>query len=109
MWFAALRPNDVPAWFVQFAAKLLEGDPQTIKLLKNNPFPEQPPRQVRAFLYEYRFTTGAERRQTGRWWNRRLVGVYLPPMALAGTEDPCWSSQSPNDLKQITVPSPNRK
>jgi hypothetical protein len=108
MWFAALRPDQVPTWFIQFAAKLLEGDPQTMKLLKNNPFPEQPPRQVRALLYEYRFTTSAERRATGRWWNRSLVGVYLPPMALAGAQDPCWSSQSPNDLKQITIPSGNR-
>ena len=37
---------------------------------------------VRARLYRYRFTTPAERRQTGAWWSRDLVGDYLPPLRL---------------------------
>jgi hypothetical protein len=33
-------------------------------------------------LYRYRFTTAAERRETGAWWHRELLGDYLPPVAL---------------------------
>jgi len=82
MWFAAMRPYDVPLWFVQFVNKLLQGDSRTLRLLKSNPFPQEPPRQIRALLYEYRFTTPDERRRTDQWWNRTLVGTYLPPTKL---------------------------
>jgi hypothetical protein len=30
-------------------------------------------------MYRYRFTTRAERRETGAWWHRTDVGEYLPP------------------------------
>lgn len=63
--FAALSPAYAQGWFVALAAKLLEGDPETLKLLAVNPFPESRPRYVRALLYRYRFTTPAERRATG--------------------------------------------
>jgi hypothetical protein len=36
--------------------------------------------------YRYRFTTRAERRETGCWWHRTLVGVELPPVHLAGPD-----------------------
>ncbi|HZS52590.1 MAG TPA: lipase maturation factor family protein, partial [Bryobacterales bacterium] len=47
-----------------------------------NPFPERPPRFVRGLYYEYRFTTPPERKRTGLWWHRNLVGLYLPPASL---------------------------
>ena len=55
MWFAALRPAP-PTWFKAFLARLLEGSPDVLKLLGANPFPDRPPRYVRALLYEYRMT-----------------------------------------------------
>jgi hypothetical protein len=82
MWFAALSPAYAEGWFLALAAKLLSGDPATLKLLAVNPFPQSPPRYLRALLYRYRFTTPAERRATGDWWHRELVGLYLPPIAL---------------------------
>jgi hypothetical protein len=82
MWFAAMRPNDIPVWFVNFVAKLLEGDSATLSLLKTNPFPQGPPQYIRAMLYEYRFTTPEERRETGEWWSRTLAGTYLPASSL---------------------------
>lgn len=82
MWFAAMGDYYQQPWFVPFLAKLLEGDPATLGLLHSNPFPGSKPRWVRAELYEYRFTTPAERRATGMWWNRRLVGMYLRPVSL---------------------------
>jgi len=42
--------------------------------------PAAPPRHVRALYYRYRFTTPEERRNTGHWWHRELVGIYFPPV-----------------------------
>jgi len=78
MWFAALSsPNEQP-WFFPFCLRLLEGDPDVIRLLAKNPFPSSPPRYLRAVLYEYRFTTPEEHRATGAWWTREEKGLYAP-------------------------------
>ena len=66
--------------------KLLQNDSATLKLLRRNPFPHGPPAFVRARLYRYRFSTARERRQTGQWWMRDLVGDYVPPVRLAGRD-----------------------
>ncbi|MBI4367807.1 MAG: lipase maturation factor family protein [Candidatus Omnitrophica bacterium] len=70
-------------WFLRFSEKLLEGDPKTLQLLRGNPFKGEPPRFVRALFYRYQFTDFEERRRTGAWWKRALVGEYLPPIALS--------------------------
>ena len=57
-----------------------------LALLKGNPFPDFPPRYVRALYYRYRFTTFEERRRSGCWWHRELVRVYFPPVSLADPE-----------------------
>jgi len=59
-------------------ARLREGSPEVLDLLAVNPFPAQPPRFVRAVLYDYRFTNAEERRRTGAWWKRELRGLYAP-------------------------------
>jgi hypothetical protein len=82
-WFAAMSSAAAHPWLLTLAVRLLEGDPATRKLLgRPDPFPERPPALVRARLYRYRFTTRAERRQTGAWWSRELLGEYLPPLRL---------------------------
>lgn len=82
MWFAALGDYQSDPWIVRFLGRLLEGSPDVLALLQHNPFPGAPPRYIRAMLYEYRFTTPAERKQTGDWWARELKGTYLPPVGL---------------------------
>jgi hypothetical protein len=82
MWFAAMSSYERHPWFVHFLEKLLEGDHPTLGLLKTNPFPDRPPRYVRALLYEYHFTNPAEHRQTGTWWKREFVRSYFPPVSL---------------------------
>jgi hypothetical protein len=62
--------------------KLLRNDARTLGVLAANPFPDGAPTFVRALLYRYRYTTREERRETGEWWVRELVGEYLPPLAL---------------------------
>jgi hypothetical protein len=81
MWFAALSRGYAEPWLARLLAKLLENDRATLKLLRRNPFPDEPPAYVRAVLYRYRFTTRQERRETGAWWHRTLVGEYQPPMS----------------------------
>lgn len=92
MWFAALRPGRAERWLVQLVLRLLVDDRATLRLLRHNPFPDGPPAMVRTRLYRYRFTSRAERRATGAWWHRELVGEHLPPMMLsddrAGVERP---------------------
>ncbi|HEV8623273.1 MAG TPA: lipase maturation factor family protein [Acidimicrobiia bacterium] len=82
MWFAALSPRYAEPWFLALVGKLLENDPATGKLFRRVPFGDRPPTYIRTRLYEYRFTTWRERRATGAWWQRTLVGDYLPPITL---------------------------
>ena len=86
MWFAAFSsPGDHP-WFISFLGKLLENDKAVLGLLRHDPFPDKPPKFVRALLYEYHFTTPAERRKTGAVWKRNLVGLYFPAVSLDSEE-----------------------
>jgi predicted DCC family thiol-disulfide oxidoreductase YuxK len=87
MWFAALGDYRQNPWFVSFCSRLLQGSPEVLALLARNPFPNAPPRYIRAVVYDYRFTHPATRRQTGDWWQRELRGVYLPPVSLSETRE----------------------
>jgi len=80
MWFAALGDYRTNSWFVNFAERLLEGSPDVVALLEKNPFPDHPPRYIRAVTYDYKFSTWEERRKTGAWWRREPHGEYLPPV-----------------------------
>jgi len=82
MWFAALGSYRQNPWFVQAVISLLDGKPKVAALFERNPFPQSPPRYVRATLYRYRFTTAQEHRQTGAWWKRQELGEYLPGVSL---------------------------
>ncbi len=82
MWFAALSPSFGRDWFRPLVARLLRNDPATLRLLRHNPFPDAPPRFVRARLYEYRFTTWHELRRDGAWWHRTYLTEYLRPVSL---------------------------
>src|SRR5947209_20100509 len=82
MWFAVLGSYRQNPWFIQTAISLLDGKPKVAALFERNPFPQSPPRYVRATLYRYRFTTAQEHRQTGAWWKRQELGEYLPGVSL---------------------------
>jgi predicted DCC family thiol-disulfide oxidoreductase YuxK len=82
MWFAALRDCGHNPWFVNFCVRLLQGSPDVLALLGKNPFPGHPPKYVRAWVYDYHFTTWEEHRHTGAWWRRDFKGEYLPPISL---------------------------
>jgi len=82
MWFAAMSNAADYPWFSTLMLKLLEGDRAVLDLLRSNPFPDRPPRWVRAQLYLYRFTSPEEHRRTGAWWTRTLAGPYFPEVRL---------------------------
>lgn len=78
MWFAALGSYRSNPWFTNLMLRLLEGSKPVAGLLGSNPFPGSPPRFVRALLYDYSFTSFRERKKTGNWWARKLLGTYFP-------------------------------
>lgn len=82
MWFAAMSTYRDEPWFVNFVAKLLQGDRSVLSLLRVDPFPNKPPVYIRALLYRYRFATAEERKKTGAWWHRELTGEWFPPVSL---------------------------
>jgi predicted DCC family thiol-disulfide oxidoreductase YuxK len=88
MWFAAGESPYQNLWFGDLLYRLLEGAPPVLGLLAHNPFPDQPPAQVRAMLYRYRFTSSAERDATGDCWVREPLGVYVPPLSLESWQAP---------------------
>lgn len=86
MWFAAMSTYSQNRWFVNFMAKLLEDDKPVLSLLKSNPFRDQPPKFVRAELYEYNFASPAMHARTGQWWVRTDAGPYFPPVSMDNQE-----------------------
>ena len=85
LWFAAMRPRPGPRqrWLIAFLEKLLEGDDATRALLGRDPFGDDGPEMVRVTRYRYRYTTPAERDETGDWWRRKRVGTYVGPSSLS--------------------------
>lgn len=72
MWFAAIG-NESRDWFPNLFQRLLHGSPEVLSQLEENFFPDSPPKQVRAMLYQYRFTAPEENRT--QWWERQQTGI----------------------------------
>ena len=79
MWFAAMSSADEYPWTVNLVWKLLHNDPGAIGLFAGNPFPDKPPRYIRAVLYRYTFEPPGN--PEGRWWDRKELGIWLPAMS----------------------------
>jgi hypothetical protein len=80
MWFAALGSADREGWFYPFCQRLLQGAPAVLGLLASNPFPDAPPRYLRATLWDYRFTSWGEGGDA--WWDRSELRPYTPVLTL---------------------------
>lgn len=83
MWFAALSNPWQTWWFENLLLRLLTNSKAVTGLFAFNPFPDKPPQSVRARFYEYHFTDAEERKQSGNWWKRKLVGEYYPAITLS--------------------------
>ncbi len=82
MWFAALTGPWQARWFTNFLLRLLENERDVLKLLRANPFPDAPPRYVRAMLYDYRFTRRGTPEAARAWWECDARALYYPPVSL---------------------------
>jgi lipase maturation factor len=80
LWFASLGSWREYPIVINTEVRLLSTDPDVLALFAGNPFPQEPPHQVRAVLWQYWFTTAAEKRKTGFWWRREFLGLYAPAL-----------------------------
>lgn len=87
-WFLPFRPYGYQNWFHRLLQQLLLGSKSVEKLFRHNPFPDHPPRYLRSLFYRYTFTTFEERKATGNWWKRQLLGQYSSPVELKKNAEP---------------------
>jgi lipase maturation factor 1 len=83
LWFASLGAWREYPIVPRTEEALLENDADVLELFAGNPFGGAPPKYVRAVLWQYWFTSMAEKRTTGNWWRRQLLGTYAPTIAKA--------------------------
>ena len=82
LWFASLGSWRENMIVPSTEERLLVSSPDVLALFAGNPFPQAPPKLVRAVLWQYWFTTMAEKRATGMWWRRKLLGLYAPVLQI---------------------------
>lgn len=80
LWFASLSTWRQEPIVPRTEQALLRGSSDVLLLFAGNPFPQRPPRQVRAVLWQYWFTTPEEKRANGTWWRREQLGLYAPTL-----------------------------
>jgi hypothetical protein len=78
LWFASLGSWREYPIVPSTEVRLLSNDNDVLVLFEKNPFPHEPPRQVRAVIWQYWFTTMSEKRTQGLWWRRQFLGLYAP-------------------------------
>ena len=82
LWFAAMVPLAENPWIFSLVKQMLKGNLEVTKYFLVNPFPNTPPKYIRAFVYDYHFSTPEQKAATGNWWWRDKQGVYLDPVVL---------------------------
>ncbi len=78
LWFASLGSWQEYPIVPRTEVQLLSNDHDVLSLFKGNPFPKGPPHEVRVVIWQYWFTTMAEKRTEGVWWRRKFIGLYAP-------------------------------
>jgi hypothetical protein len=80
LWFASLSSWRESPIVPDTEMKLLSNSKDVLSLFAGNPFSREPPKQIRAVIWQYWFTTIAEKRATGMWWRREYLGLYAPTL-----------------------------
>jgi hypothetical protein len=80
LWFASLASWRESPIVPNTEEHLLSNNKDVLDLFASNPFSRDPPKQIRAVLWQYWFTTLAEKRKTGMWWRREYLGLYAPTL-----------------------------
>ncbi len=88
LWFAALGNYRNPRnqFVFNMMNRILIDEPEVMKFIAHNPFPDEPPMYIRAVKYRYTFTDLETKRKTGAWWNRELLGTYGPMLTKPRTK-----------------------
>ncbi|XP_070846765.1 lipase maturation factor 1 [Chaetodon trifascialis] len=84
MWFAAFQTYEQSEWVIHIAGRLLSNDSSVLSLLDHNPFRGRAtPRWVRGEHFRYKFSQpGSTSAAQGKWWLRKRIGPYFPPVDL---------------------------
>jgi lipase maturation factor 1 len=80
LWFASLGSWREYTIVPNTVVRLLSNDRDVLQIFADNPFPQAPPREIRTLLWQYWFTSLEEKRVSGQWWKRQLVGRYAPTL-----------------------------
>jgi hypothetical protein len=80
MWFASMSSPDEYPWSINLVWKLLHNDSRIVDLFESNPFPNKPPRYIRAVLYRYHFAKPGN--PIKLYWTREYVASWLPAMSV---------------------------
>ena len=80
LWFASLGTWREYPIVPRTELRLLSNSEDVLNLFAGNPFPQHAPRQVRAVMWQYWFTTMSENRSQGLWWRRQFLGLYAPTL-----------------------------
>ncbi len=82
LWFASLGDWRDYSIVPSTEERLLSGSHDVLQLFAGDPFPAAPPKQIRAVLWQYWFTSLEEKRRTGMWWKREQLGLYAPVLQM---------------------------
>ncbi len=80
MWFASMSTPDQYPWTYNLIWKLLHNDPGAVGLFAGNPFPNKPPRFIRAEIYRYKFAKPGN--PQGLYWTREKLGDWIPVVSI---------------------------
>jgi hypothetical protein len=80
LWFASLGSWQQNPIVPRTEELLLNSDRAVLGLFSGSPFPDVPPRMVRAVLWQYWFSSLEEKRSEGVWWRRQFLGIYAPTL-----------------------------
>ncbi|XP_068610633.1 lipase maturation factor 1 [Brachionichthys hirsutus] len=86
MWFAAFQTYEQNEWVIHIAGRLLSNDSAVLSLIDADPFQgRETPRWIRGEHFRYRFSQpGSTSAAQGKWWLRKRIGPYFPPVDLEG-------------------------
>ena len=102
LWFASLASWRDDSIVPNTEARLLSNDKDVLSLFAANPFAASPPKQIRVLLWQYWFTSMKEKRETGNWWRRQLIGLYAPTIertAESGIKVTEWPNVPPREWR----------
>ncbi|GCB61799.1 hypothetical protein scyTo_0011382 [Scyliorhinus torazame] len=73
-------------WLIHLAGRLLKNDSLILSLMAQNPFERRgAPRWIRGEHYRYKFSKpGGNHAAEGKWWIRKRIGTYFPPVNVKG-------------------------